>query len=686
MHSAIGYLQRIFLFGRGRPVAIIILLWMTMLCVLSELRHDPTIEEVSGSITRPFSTARQFLFDSYQKYHPRQPLSQPVTIVAVDETSLARLGQWPWPRNKLAQVIDAIDFYQPAAIGFDMYMPEADQTSPDKVAENLPPGTPPELVEQLKALPSHEERLAQSLASVPSVLGAAGFDFTTFTSRAGLLTVPVAVTGGDARPYLRRFEAVLASLPVLQSAARGQAILSVDLEFGVVRRIPLVVAIGDEVVSGLAMEMLRIATGSTAVEVEVARHGIESVSVADLRVPTQPGGEIWLHYARTETTAGRYVSAVDVLEGRVDPEQLSGKLVMLGLTGSGLHDMRTTALRELVPGIEIQAQVLESMFDGRFLLRPWWMKWLEVFLIVAIGSFLIWFIPRTDSPLATFLKAVPRASMWLTLGLNVMFVTLGFLLFRQMGILFDASAFFIILSSVMGSLVSSAMIEFDREAQHHAQLQQETREAANLIAGKLVKSIEAPIDRTRADMQKRVKRITRLVAQDLATREEFADQLGEKTIDSIAQVAPLHDAGMASLSIDVLSVDQLTQEQRQALQQHSEVVEIAIATAQKTLGIGDVDEGHKDALQYLDCFRDIVESQYEWFNGGGYPQGLVGDSIPLAARIVAVVDCYLALQDPRSDHALPSPTLAVERLESAAGTRFDPKIVASLRQVVCDTA
>lgn len=350
MHTVMGLLRRAFLYGRGRPIAIVILLWTTTLSVISELPADPAVEELSSDITRPFRSARQFLFDSYQKYYPREPLSQPVTIVAVDETSLARIGQWPWPRNKLAELIDAIDFYQPAAIGFDMYMPEADQTSPDRVADNLPPGTPAELAEQLRALPSHETRLAESLRSVPSVLGAAGFDFTTYTSSAGLRTAPLSIEGGDALPYVRRFEAVLASLPELQAAARGQAILSVDLEFGVVRRIPLIVAIGDEIVSGLAMEMLRIATGSSAVEVVVGAHGVETVGVADLKVPTQGGGEVWLHYAKSASTAGRYVSAIDVLEGRVDPLQLEGKLVMLGLTGSGLHDMRTTALSELVPG------------------------------------------------------------------------------------------------------------------------------------------------------------------------------------------------------------------------------------------------------------------------------------------------------------------------------------------------
>jgi adenylate cyclase len=178
------------------------------------------------------------------------------------------------------------------------------------VADNLPPGTPAELAEQLRALPSHETRLAESLRSVPSVLGAAGFDFTTYTSSAGLRTAPLRIEGGDALPYVRRFEAVLASLPELQAAARGQAILSVDLEFGVVRRIPLIVAIGDEIVSGLAMEMLRIATGSSAVEVVVGAHGVETVGVADLKVPTQGGGEVWLHYAKSASTAGRYVSSM----------------------------------------------------------------------------------------------------------------------------------------------------------------------------------------------------------------------------------------------------------------------------------------------------------------------------------------------------------------------------------------
>ena len=674
MHTVMGLLRRVFLYGRGRPIALVILLWTTTLSVISELPTDSAVEELSGDITRPFRSARQFLFDSYQKYYPREPLSQPVTIVAVDETSLARIGQWPWPRNKLADLIDAIDFYQPAAIGFDMYMPEADQTSPDRVADNLPPGTSPELADQLRALPSHETRLAESLRSVPSVLGAAGFDFTTYTSSAGLRTAPLRLHGGDALPYVRRFEAVLASLPELQAAARGQAILSVDLEFGVVRRIPLIVAIGDEIVSGLAMEMLRIATGSSAVEVVVGAHGVETVGVADLKVPTQAGGEVWLHYAKSASTAGRYVSAIDVLEGRVDPGQLEGKLVMLGLTGSGLHDMRTTALSELVPGIEIQAQLLESLFDGRFVLRPWWMKWLEISAILAIGCFLVWFIPRTDSRLAHFLQTVPRASMWLTVALNVLLITLGYLLFRVSGLLLDASSFFIILSGVMGSLVSSAIIEIDRVARDKAEHEQRIREAANLIAGNLINSIDARANSAFITRGQQVARLTAGLAKKALQHPEFANQLDPDAVDQISRIAPLRDAGIEVLPADRLHGEPLTEGELALIEQYGEVADIAVAAARAKLetdGLADT----PDAIAYLRHFRDIVESQHEWWNGEGYPRGLVGDAIPLAARIVAVVDCYEDLVNDQPHRPAIEHETAMAFIRKASGSQFDPRLV-----------
>ena len=278
---------------------------------------------------------------------------------------------------------------------------------------------------------------------------------------------------------------MLASLPELQAAAHGQALLSVGLEDGIVRRLPLVMAVGEQTAPSLALEMLRVATGGDSVRINSGDRGIESIQVADVTIPTQASGEAWLHYAHRPTSDASRVSAADVLEGKVATDVLEQKLVLIGLTGSGLNDMRSTPLGELVPGIEIQAQLIESIFDGRFLLRPGWLKRLELLAFAFIGLLMIWHIPRTQGPLTKSATTMPRASTWWVLGLNLLMVVLGYVLFYTTGLLLDAASVLIGLFSVLGSLVASALIEISRENERLAQEQQRMREEAARVAGEL---------------------------------------------------------------------------------------------------------------------------------------------------------------------------------------------------------
>ncbi len=332
-------------------------------------------------------------------------------------------------------------------------MPEVDQTSPNEVARTLRDGHP-ELAAQLMALPGNDEVLARALRRTPSVLGAAGFDFKTFTTSEGLRSWPIGLEGADALPRtVRDYPAVLASLPVLQSAAAGQALLSVDTADGIVRRIPLVATVAGHPVPSLAMEMFRVGLGASGVRVLVTHRGVEAIQVGELRVPTQSGAEVHLHFAGESSTRGRYVSAADVLAGRADANALAGKLVMIGVTGMGLNDMRVTALGEHVPGIEIQAQLIESLFDQRFLLRPWWMIFAEIAFTLAVGSLMIWLVPRVQpSKRLGLIYRIPKAGVLASLGINALAVSLGFHLFRAHGLLFDAASLFLVTSAVFGML------------------------------------------------------------------------------------------------------------------------------------------------------------------------------------------------------------------------------------------
>ena len=475
----------LFLYQRGRVAALALLLFFAGVAGLADpgpQRGD--LAQIINVVSAPLAAVRQLMFDGYQRVFPRIRQGQNVAIVAIDENSLKTVGQWPWPRNKLAELVDAIAAFGPAAIGLDIYMPEPDQTSPEQVAGRLGPDQR-SVADALLQLPRHDSRLALALQAAPTVLGAAGFGFETLTTSEGLITTQVLVHGADALPYLRRYPFVLASLPELQSAARGKALVSIE-ESAVVRRIPLVLAVRDIVVPSLAMEMLRVATDSTAIEVSVDGHGIRSVSVADLTVPTQASGDTWLHFAAQAREGDpRNIPAAAVLGGRVPAEVLERKLVLIGLTGLGLNDRRVTPLGESVAGIEIQAQLLESMLDRRMLLRPWWMKWVELGLLVTIGMLMVWLVPIALRRPAGAGMRRPRHVGWWVTGVILAVLGAGLWLFQGLGLLFDGASMSIGFAGLLASLVSSSTLELERDNRRLAMDRQLLREEAARLAGEM---------------------------------------------------------------------------------------------------------------------------------------------------------------------------------------------------------
>ncbi len=458
MRRLINFLLLLFRTRRGRPAALVMLLCFAVLQFYPD--HSP------------FRTLRLALFDAYQTYMPRARNSAPATIVGIDEASLKVYGQWPWPRTRLAMLIERIASYQPAAIGLDMILPEPDRSSPARMAESLPQ-LDPLIRRRLVLLPDNDKTLAAVISKLPVVLGVAGFEQETLTTSLTMRTAPFIVKGGDAVQYVRHFPAVLKSIPDLEEAASGQALLSADLERGVVRRLPLIASVGQTLVPSLSIELLRVATGHPAIEVEVSSHGIASVGIGDLRIPTQANGEVWVNYS--PFLSERYVSATDVLAGRVNPELINKKLVLVGFTGMGLIDYQTTARGERIPGIEVHVQFLENIFDQHFLQRPAWMPILEVAILLFFGIFFLVTLPNLKPRLSTILAAI----------LAVLLLPMGFLLYRTNGLLFDAASLFMEINIIFVSLLGSSFIESDRQHRIAKKALQIEREAAARVAGEL---------------------------------------------------------------------------------------------------------------------------------------------------------------------------------------------------------
>jgi serine phosphatase RsbU (regulator of sigma subunit)/CHASE2 domain-containing sensor protein len=411
-------------------------------------------------------------FDAYQALAPRVPRSAPVVIVTIDEESLRRYGQWPWPRTWLARLVARLAEARPAAIGLDVLMPEPDRLSPGRLAGILE-GLDPVVTRKLAGMPSNDAVLAEALRGRPVVLAVAGVDVPEAVSLAERGVSPVRAFGGDPARFVPRFEGGLHSIAPIEAAAAGRALVSVDPERGVLRRMPMLAAVGPTLMPGLALEMLRVAAGAPAISVKVGRGGLEAVGVAGFAIPTEPDGRVWLHYSRSD--ARRLGPASDVLDGMVPAERFQGRLVLVGATALGLSDTQSTPVTDRMPGIEVHAQLLECILDGALLTRPPLARAIELAMLAAGGVLLLLAVPRLR----------PRVSAPLLLGLILLALAGGFLAYRARGLLVDGATPGLGLAVLYTALLAVTLTETESRRRALRRQVERQREAAARLAGEL---------------------------------------------------------------------------------------------------------------------------------------------------------------------------------------------------------
>jgi adenylate cyclase len=368
-------------FGFGRIVGLLLLVGLLALRI-----WDPG----------PIEALRQRSFDIYQLMHPRAARQDLVTIVDIDETSLRALGQWPWPRTVMAGMLSKIVERGGTVIGFDVLFPEPDRSSPEVAAETFQ-GLDEATRERLRRLPGNDAVFAEAIRTSKVVLGQSGYRVsgTAPIARSAVQT-GIAILGPDPRPFLVDFPHLLRNLPILDEAAHGQGIFSIIPEQdGIVRRIPVVAVADGTVVPSLSLEMLRVATGSGAILIKSDASGVRSVGVDDFEIPTDGKGRVWIHFS--SFNPGRYISAIDLLQGRVPADRLAGKMVLIGTSAAGLLDLKVTPIHAALPGVELHAQLLESALTGSTLSRPTYTAFVEILLATLLSLTLITLVPRVNA-------------------------------------------------------------------------------------------------------------------------------------------------------------------------------------------------------------------------------------------------------------------------------------------------
>ncbi|MBO0757584.1 MAG: adenylate/guanylate cyclase domain-containing protein, partial [Bradyrhizobiaceae bacterium] len=376
----------------------------SLLCFLLFLRVvDPA----------PIEELRLRVFDFFQLLGPRVPTQRPAVIVDIDDASLFRLGQWAWPRTRVADLIAELARLGALVIAFDVVFSEPDRSSPQVAAEFFR-GLDAETLNKLRELPNNDALMAESMGATKVILGESGLPSSAPPPDVAAVPYGVAALGADPKPFLVGFPGLLRNISVLERAAAGHGLFSIRPERdGIVRRVPIVMLAENRIVPSLAFEVLRVVSGSSTMLIRVDSAGIEGVRIPGFEVPTDSHGQVWVHFARHDRAL--YVSAADVLDHRVPAEKISGKLVFVGTSAVGLSDLKTTPIDAAMPGVEVHTQLIENILTNAMLISPNYALPLELVIATILSIITIVVVPRLGARHlflfgATFYVLLPAAS------------------------------------------------------------------------------------------------------------------------------------------------------------------------------------------------------------------------------------------------------------------------------------
>jgi len=322
------------------------------------------------------------IYDQHLRRNHSEKTSGIPVIVDIDEKSLAALGQWPWPRYRVALLLEKIRLAGALAVGMDVVLAEPDRTSPALLKKQIKnelmvdvtfQGLPP-------ALEDNDALLANVLQGKPYVLG---FYFSFSKAEAdqqkqvgdcfikpgqvSVLSAPGALPPEQA---LHSAYGAVCPLPVLAEAATATGFFNATPDAdGILRRVALLINYNGQIYPSLALSTLMQATGDPSVLLKIDTQGTESLRYSEAVIPVDRAGQMLVNY-RGGGGMFPYVSAVDIMEGKVDPALLSGKIAFIGTSAAGLKDLRATPFTAVYPGVETHATIVDNILTQDFISIP----------------------------------------------------------------------------------------------------------------------------------------------------------------------------------------------------------------------------------------------------------------------------------------------------------------------------
>jgi CHASE2 domain-containing sensor protein len=608
----------------------------------------PVLITAALAIYRPafFPRLDDTVYDTVMRSARTAPPGNHVVIVDIDERSLTTLGQWPWRRDAVGRLITRLRDMGASAIAIDIIFAEPDRFEVRDSGDSLSRGTPDDI-------------LAGVLRDGRVVLGYAFTFDRAARERSACVLHPVdlaVVHPSDetgSAPYFRATGAVC-SLPMLATAAGASGFLNAAPDpDGILRRVPVVVELDGRVYPSLALAAVAAVTGARDITLYVSNVNASTLTIDQRIVPLDGKGNLLARY-RGKKGPFPHVSAADVIGGQVPEGTLRDKIVFVGTTALGTREVVATPLDTLFAGVEVQATIADNLLDQSFIRRSALGSILDSQLVLVLGIAIAVLVAR--------IGVVPGV-LGGAAGLTALWSGAAWLLSRR-GI-FISPLFPTI--AVISALAVMTFAKFTIE-RRRADTAGRERTAAQRLMVQTLLSLTETRDAETGRHSRRTQQYARVLAEELSHHPDFHDFLTSERIDLLSSLAPLHDIGKVGIPDHILNKPgALTPEELEEMRKHPALGHDVNLKAEQQVGV------HDDVT--LAMAKDIVYTHHERWDGSGYPQGLRGAEIPIAGRVMAIVDVY----DAASARTLYRRTMShddtVKFIIGGKGIHFDPAVV-----------
>ena len=581
-------------------------------------------------------------------------------LVGIDEESLNSYGQWPWPRYRVAGLVERLHELGAKVIALDFLMPEPDRTSPEVIlSERQRDREPSAKVPATESDDSNSLRLAGAISRAETALGFfvdfSGLRAFQLHDEPGIPAGMIVTLDPGSAAGLPNSAGIIRSLRVLTDAARAEGFTNAIHDGdGALRRVPLLLAYEGKLYPSLSLAALLLAASER--NLKLTRDRAEMVlEWGNRRIPLDGQGNLLLDF-RDEQNSFIYLSARSALNNEIPPGSLKGKIALVGAWAKGLGDYHLVPSGRSLNGLTIHATVIDNILSGGFIARPGWARGAEFFAVFLLGIVSTWLLSRSGFVLS--LATVVTGSSLCYWGARELLVAGGLYLSPLMPMLTPV---------VVMTFLS--LLKYGIEARKVRQRTRDLIDAQDtIIVG--MSALTETRDKETGGHIVRTRRYVEILARQMATLPRYKG-LEENSIELLTKSAPLHDIGKVGIPDDILRKQGgLTESEYEIMKGHTLIGADALA---KTIGAS----GHPESHAFLRYAQDMIESHHERWDGRGYPHGLRAEEIPLAGRLMALADVYDAMTSRRAYKQGLSHEEAREFILQNSGKQFDPNVVAA---------